>query len=65
VVVVAAEMIGMKSGLGFLVVSGRDALRLDRVAAAMIVIGVIGLILDRIMQGLGQMESVRWKIAQK
>lgn len=65
VVVVAAEMIGMKSGLGFLVVEGRDALRLDRVAAAMIVIGLIGLILDRIMQELGQMESVRWKIAQK
>jgi NitT/TauT family transport system permease protein len=65
VVVVAAEMIGMKSGLGFLIVDGRDALRLDRVAAAMVVIGLIGLVLDRIMQGLAKLELVRWKIVQK
>lgn len=65
VVVVAAEMIGMKSGLGFLIIDGRDALRLDRVAAAMVVIGFIGLVLDRIMEKLAQMELVRWKIEQK
>ncbi len=65
VVVVAAEMIGMKSGLGFLIVDGRDALRLDRVAAAMVVIGLIGLVLDRIMRQLGTMESLRWKSEQK
>ncbi len=65
VVVVAAEMIGMKSGLGFLIVDGRDALRLDRVAAAMLVIGLIGLVLDRIMQQLGELESLRWKNARK
>ncbi len=65
VVVVAAEMIGMKSGLGYLIIEGRDALRLDRVAAAMVVIGVIGLLLDRIMQKLGQMELARWRVEQK
>ena len=46
VVVVAAEMLGVESGLGYLVLDARNQLRYDRVVAAMIVIGLIGLALD-------------------
>jgi len=46
VVVVAAEMLGVESGLGFLVLDARNQLRYDRVVAAMIVIGMIGLVID-------------------
>ena len=65
VVVVAAEMIAVKSGLGFLVIDGRNALRLDRVVVSMATIGAIGLMLDLVMQKLERIDSVRWKIEQK
>nr|HEX4316889.1 ABC transporter permease [Kofleriaceae bacterium] len=46
-VVVAAEMIAVTSGLGFLIVDARNAGdRYDLVVAGMIAIGVIGLLLD-------------------
>ena len=47
-VVVAAEMISVNSGLGFLIVDARNAgNRYDLVVAGMVVIGIIGLLLDR------------------
>jgi NitT/TauT family transport system permease protein len=46
-VVVAAEMIAVNSGLGFLIVDARNAgNRYDLVVAGMVLIGVIGLALD-------------------
>jgi hypothetical protein len=46
-VVVAAEMIALRSGLGYLIIDARNAgNRYDLVIAAMIIIGVIGLLLD-------------------
>lgn len=65
VVVVAAEMIAVKSGLGYLIIDGRNALRLDRVIVAMTAIGTIGVILDSVMRKLERIESVRWRIEQK
>jgi NitT/TauT family transport system permease protein len=59
-VVVAAEMIAVKSGLGYLILDSRNALRMDNVMAAMIVIGAIGLVLDYIMKRLSQIETVFW-----
>jgi NitT/TauT family transport system permease protein len=50
VVVVAAEMLGVESGLGYLVLDARNQLRYDRVVAAMIAIGLIGLGLDAIVR---------------
>lgn len=44
---VAGEMIGTQSGLGFLIVDARNALNLDTVMACIVVIGLIGVILDR------------------
>ncbi len=48
-VVVAAEMIAVQSGLGYLILDSRNALRMDFVMVAMIVIGWIGLSIDLIM----------------
>jgi len=46
-VVVAAEMIAVNSGLGFLIVDARNAgNRYDLVVAGMVIIGLIGLLLD-------------------
>src|SRR6202035_5317055 len=46
-VVVAAEMIAVESGLGFLVIDSRNSgKQYDLVVAAILIIGLIGLILD-------------------
>ncbi len=60
-VVVAAEMIAVRSGLGYLILDSRNALRMDYVMAGMIVIGVIGLLLDFIMRRMGRLESTSWQ----
>lgn len=60
IVVVAAEMIAVKSGLGFLIIDSRNALRMDYVLDAMIMIGAIGVILDSIMMKLSRAREVMW-----
>ncbi len=59
-VVVAAEMIAVQSGLGYLILDSRNALRMDYVMDGMIVIGLIGLLLDTLMARLGRIESTQW-----
>jgi NitT/TauT family transport system permease protein len=60
-VVVAAEMIAVDSGLGFLIVDARNAgNRYDLVVAGMLVIGLIGLLLDTAMRALEKVKSFRW-----
>jgi NitT/TauT family transport system permease protein len=60
-VVVAAEMIAVSSGLGFLIVDARNAgNRYDLVVAGMAIIGVIGLLLDLGMRSLENIRSFRW-----
>lgn len=60
-VVVAAEMIAVSSGLGFLIVDARNAgNRYDLVVAGMLIIGVIGLLLDLGMQSIEKVKSFRW-----
>ena len=44
---VAAELVGANSGLGFLINDARTLLRTDVVIVGMITIGVVGLIIDR------------------
>jgi NitT/TauT family transport system permease protein len=61
-VVVAAEMIAVQSGLGYLILDARNSLRMDHVMNGMIVIGLIGLCLDNIMKRLGSIESAHWGI---
>jgi NitT/TauT family transport system permease protein len=60
-VVVAAEMIAVDSGLGYLVIDSRNSgKRYDLVVAAMLIIGIIGLMLDFAIRRLEKIKSVRW-----
>ena len=60
-VVVAAEMIAVDSGLGFLVIDSRNSgKRYDLVVAAILLIGVIGFVLDAAFRRLEKLRSVRW-----
>jgi NitT/TauT family transport system permease protein len=60
-VVVAAEMISVNSGLGFLIVDARNAgNRYDLVVAGMAIIGVIGLLLDLAMRSLERIQAFQW-----
>jgi NitT/TauT family transport system permease protein len=64
-VVVAAEMIAVNSGLGFLIVDARNAGdRYDLVVAGMVIIGLIGLMLDIGMRSLQQLKSLRWSYSE-
>jgi NitT/TauT family transport system permease protein len=63
-VVVAAEMIALHSGLGYMIMDSRNAgNRYDLVIAGMIIIGLIGLSLDGIMRLLEEFKWVRWRYA--
>ncbi len=56
-VVVAAEMIALRSGLGYLIMDSRNAgNRYDLVIAGMIIIGLIGLLLDGVMRLLERLK---------
>lgn len=59
-VVVAAEMIAGKDGLGFLIWDARNQLRPDLLVVGMILIGLIGVVLDRLLVQLTRIPSVRW-----
>ncbi|GAC1401173.1 MAG: ABC transporter permease [Thermoanaerobaculia bacterium] len=60
-VVVAAEMIAVNSGLGFLIIDARNAgNRYDLVVAGMIMVGAIGVLLDFVMRRAERLDSVRW-----
>lgn len=63
-VVVAAEMIALRSGLGYMIMDSRNAgNRYDLVIAGMIIIGLIGLSLDGVMRMLEGIKWVRWRYA--
>ncbi len=65
-VVVAAEMIAVDSGLGFLIVDARNAgNRYDLVVAGMVIIGIIGLLLDTAMRSLEKVKSFRWSYSEE
>jgi NitT/TauT family transport system permease protein len=60
-VVVAAEMIAVDSGLGYLVIDSCNAgKRYDLVIAAMLLIGAIGLVLDTGVRRMERFRSIRW-----
>lgn len=60
-VVVAAEMIAVDSGLGYLVIDARNSgKRYDLVVSAMLLIGVIGLAMDFGFRRLEKIKPVRW-----
>ena len=64
-VVVAAEMIALRSGLGYLIIDSRNAgNRYDLVVAGMVIIGLTGLLLDILMRQLEKLKGVRWRYAR-
>ena len=64
-VVVAAEMIALRSGLGYMIMDSRNAgNRYDLVIAGMIIIGLIGLLLDGATRLLEKLKTVRWRYAR-
>lgn len=65
-VVVAAEMIAVNSGLGYLIIDARNAgKRYDLVVAGMLMIGLIGLGLDLLVRKLENFDEVRWGYANR
>ncbi len=61
-VVVAAEMVAINSGLGYLIIDARNAgTRYDLVVAGMVLIGAIGFGLDLSMRRLELLDVVRWR----
>ena len=61
-VVVAAEMVTLRSGLGYMIIDARNAgNRYDLVVAGMVIIGIAGLLLDLGMRRLERIKAVRWR----
>jgi len=52
VVLVVGETVGIRTGLGALITQARDMSRTDIIIAGMIVIGVAGLLSDRLLTGV-------------
>lgn len=62
VFLVAGEMVGAQSGLGYLIIDARNSLRLDLVLAGIVLIGLSGLILDTMIKKIeGTIES-KWGV---
>jgi NitT/TauT family transport system permease protein len=65
-VVVAAEMIAVDSGLGYLIIDARNAgKRYDLVVAGMVLIGAIGLGLDALVRRLERLPMVQWGLQNR
>jgi NitT/TauT family transport system permease protein len=60
VVIVAAEMVGCQDGLGYGIWEARNGLRLDSAVCYMIVIGLLGMGIDRLMAQLTRLPEIRW-----
>jgi NitT/TauT family transport system permease protein len=60
IVLVPAEFLGVSSGLGYLINDARDTMEYDRLMAMIIAIGIIGFVLDRILQRIQTSFSWSW-----
>jgi len=65
VFLVAGEMVGAQSGLGYLIIDARNSIRPDLVLAGIICIGVTGLILDKIIRLLENWVEKQWGISSE
>ena len=59
---VAGEMLGAQSGLGFMIVDARNFLRTDQIMAGMLLVGLLGLLIYRGMKGLERVIGRRWGV---
>jgi len=60
IVLVPAEFLGVSSGLGYLINDARDTMEYDRLMAMIIAIGILGFILDRILQKIQTVYKNSW-----
>lgn len=60
VYLVAGEMLGARTGLGFLIVDARNFLRTDLILMAMALVGAIGFVIDRAVSYLELRLDARW-----
>lgn len=63
VYLVAGEMLGARTGLGFLIIDARNFLRTDLILMAMAVVGVLGFVIDRGVARLERRVDARWGIS--
>lgn len=61
---VAAELVGASSGLGFVINDARSMLRTDTIIVGMLAIGVIGLLIDTAILALGR-RLLPWSLAMR
>lgn len=59
---VAAELVGANSGLGFLINDARSMLRTDTIMVGMLTIGIVGLLIDTAIKVLGR-RMLPWSLA--
>ena len=64
VFLVAGEMVGAQSGLGFMIIDARNSIRSDLVLAGIIIIGLIGLLLDKAIKLLEKWIEKQWGTVQ-
>lgn len=60
IVLVPAEFLGVSSGLGYLINDARDTMEYDKLMAIIIAIGILGFLLDRIIQMVQSSFSWTW-----
>lgn len=60
VVIVAAEMVGCQDGLGYGIWDARNGLRLDTAVCYMVIIGLLGMLADRLLLQLTKLPTIKW-----
>jgi len=59
---VAGEMLGAQSGLGFMIVDARNFLRTDQIMAGMLLVGLLGLAIYQAMKAVERLIGRRWGV---
>ena len=57
---VAGELMGVTTGLGFLINDARHTLRSDLIMAGIVIIGIIGFCLDKLLSYLERLAAKKW-----
>jgi NitT/TauT family transport system permease protein len=65
VFLVAGEMVGVQSGLGYLIIDARNSLRSDLLLSGIIFIGILGLLLDKLITVFEKWVGKTWGIASE
>ncbi len=59
---VAGEMLGVRSGLGYLIIDSRNNLRTDLVMVGIVLIGLLGLVIDRLVSFGEKWVKKQWEM---